>query len=91
MNIDIDKVAHLARLALTPAEAALLGAQLGRVLDYVTELQGVDTTGVEPTSHAVPLETPLRPDVAAPHLPRAEALANAPEHDDEAFIVPRVV
>ncbi len=91
MNIDIEHVARLARLALNEDEAARLGGQLGRVLDYVAQLDELDTEAVPPTTHVLPVTTPLRADAVGDHLDRGEALSQAPAHDGHAFAVPRVV
>ncbi len=89
--IDIGKVAQLARLALTEDEADRFARQLTDILRYVATLDELDTDGVPPTSHAVPIPVPMRADEAAEPLPRELALANAPDTDGEAFVVPRVL
>ncbi|NUN15811.1 MAG: Asp-tRNA(Asn)/Glu-tRNA(Gln) amidotransferase subunit GatC [Myxococcales bacterium] len=94
MKIDADEVrriAALSRLALTGAEVERFATQLSSILDYVSKLNELPTEGVEPTSHVMPLSTPLRDDVAARPLTREAALANGPSHDEFAFIVPRVI
>lgn len=91
MHIDIRHVARLARLELTDAEADRLGAQLDHILDYVAQLDELDTADVPPTTHAVALPPASRDDRVTGRLDRAEALAAAPEHDGRAFSVPRVV
>ncbi len=91
MDIDIQHVATLARLELSDAEAARLGGQLGRILDYVAQLDALDTDDVPPTTHVLPVTTPFRVDAVDAHLDRDEALSQAPEHDGQAFAVPRVV
>ena len=91
MEIDIRHVARLARLELSDAEAERLGAQLGQILDYVAQLDALDPAAVPPTTHVLPVATPWRDDVVTARLDRAEALAAAPEHDGQAFTVPRVV
>ena len=89
---DVERIAELARLELTPDEVTLFTRQLAEILDYVEEIRGLDTSGVEPTSHAInrPYE---RPDVPVPSLERLEALANAPDAALETglFKVPRVI
>lgn len=93
MRITPDEVrttAAMARLALTPAEQDRLADELSRILDYAAQLQEVDVSGVPPTTHAVPLPCPLRPDRIGPHLPTAEALAAAPAQEDGFFAVPAV-
>ncbi|GMV43312.1 MAG: glutamyl-tRNA(Gln) amidotransferase subunit C [Myxococcales bacterium] len=94
MKIDEDEVrriARLAHLALDPAEVERLAGQLDAILAYVDQLDRLDTHGVEPTTHAVPVAQPLRPDEPRPSLTRKQALHNARERDEFTFIVPRVV
>ena len=89
---DVKRIADLARLALTSEELALFTQQLSDILVYVEQIQSLDTSGVPPTSHV--LNRPVdRADELAPTLPRAEALANAPDAAPEAglFKVPRVM
>ncbi len=90
-SFDIQYVADLARVALTPEEAQRLGAQLGNILGYVEQLRAVDVSGVEPMSHAFPLVNVTRPDEVLAGLPRDEALANAPLKSNGLFIVPKIV
>jgi aspartyl-tRNA(Asn)/glutamyl-tRNA(Gln) amidotransferase subunit C len=90
-GIDVGYVAHLARLQLTPDETAKLQAQLDHILKYVDELKKVDVEGVEPMSHVLDIHTVLREDVARPSLDRDQVLANAPEHHDNHFIVPKII
>jgi aspartyl-tRNA(Asn)/glutamyl-tRNA(Gln) amidotransferase subunit C len=88
---DVEELAGLARLRLGAAEAERLRGDLARILAYVEQLQGLDTTGVEPMTHAVPLDCPLREDAAAPSFSADEALAGAPARTEDYFVVPRVV
>lgn len=89
---DVLRIAQLARLRLTADEVDLFTRQLGSILEYVEQIQELDTTGVQPTSHVInrPLD---RGDVPAPTLSKQEALANAPDAATEAglFKVPRVM
>jgi len=91
MEIDIRHVARLARLALSDAEAERLGAELGQILDYVAQLDALDTTDVPPTTHVLPVAAPWRDDAVTSRLDRGLALAAAAEHDGQAFAVPKVV
>jgi aspartyl-tRNA(Asn)/glutamyl-tRNA(Gln) amidotransferase subunit C len=91
VEIDVNYVAHLARLSLTPEETAKLGAQLGQVLGYIEKLRELDVSDVEPTAHAVPLVNVIRPDRVRPSLPHDEALQNAPAHANGLFLVPKIV
>ena len=81
-------VARLSRLRLNDEEIDTLTVELSTVLDHVDKLAEVDTEGVDPTSHVVPLENVLRPDVARPGLEREVALSQAPDSHDGAFRVP---
>ena len=89
--MDIDTVARLTRIALTPEEARRYAGDLDRVLAFMATLDEIDLSAVAPTRHVVPIDTPLRDDVVGDTLAQAEALANAPSQDGEAFVVPKVV
>ena len=84
-------VAHLARLELDEAAIEKFSGQIGTVLAYVDQLQGVETEGVKPTSHAISLTNAFREDKERIHLETKKALANAPEKEDGSFVVPKVV
>ena len=90
-RIDIEHVAHLARLELTDVEKTKFAAQLKGMLTYVAKLGEVDVTGVEPTAHAVPLTNVLRPDESRPSIDQALILKNAPEIARGLFIMPKIV
>ncbi len=87
----IEHVASLARLELSADEAEAMTRDLGRILEYVETLEGLDTDGIEPTSHAIPLDTPVRADEPAPPMDPDAALSNAPDRDGDAFVVPKVL
>jgi aspartyl-tRNA(Asn)/glutamyl-tRNA(Gln) amidotransferase subunit C len=91
VEIDIDHVARLARLALTDEEKARMKAQLGVILEHAARVQEVAADDVAPTAHAVPRANVFRPDVPEPGLTHEEALANAPEVEAGRFKVPRIV
>jgi len=88
---DVEKVSLLARLQLSPAELDTLTAQLGAIVGYVEQLSELNTDAVEPMAHALELANVFRADELAPSLPRSAALANAPHHDDEFYLVPAVL
>jgi len=90
-DLNIDHVAHLARLALTAEEKAKFSAQLGDVLTYIEQLKKVDVSGVEPTAHAYPVYNVWADDVAQPGLPVEAALKNAPAQRNHMIVVPKVV
>ena len=91
MDIDIHSIASLARLELSDEETRRLGSQLGAILEYVKQLDELATDDIEATSHVVDLNTPCRADEVGEHLASEAALMNAPERDDDSFIVPQVV
>jgi aspartyl-tRNA(Asn)/glutamyl-tRNA(Gln) amidotransferase subunit C len=90
---EVARIAHLARLSLTPAELDLFSRQLAGILAYAEQLRQVDTDGVAPTSHPLDITAALREDEVRASLPRDEALRGAPEADSAAglFKVPRVL
>ena len=88
---EVQEIAQLARLRLGEAEVTRMAGELDAILGYIEELRQVDTTGVEPMTHAVPFACPQRPDEIGPMLPPDQALANAPVRDGNFFQVPRIV
>ncbi|MGA2747530.1 MAG: Asp-tRNA(Asn)/Glu-tRNA(Gln) amidotransferase subunit GatC [Verrucomicrobiota bacterium] len=90
-NFDVKYVAHLARIALSPAEEEKFGAQLSNILGYIEKLNQLDVSQIEPTAHAVPLVNVFRADEIRPSLPTEEALRNAPAKANGLFIVPKIV
>ena len=87
----VEHVALLARLRLTEDEKARFTTQLNSILEHFEQLQQIDTTEVEPMSHAVPMSNVLREDEVKPSLAPEEALRNAPDSDGDCFRVPRVI
>lgn len=90
-DLDIDHLARLARLDLTPAEKAAFSAQLAEVLSHIERLEQVDVSGVEPMAHAFPVHNVWAEDVAEPGLPVEDALRNAPAKRGQMIVVPKVV
>ena len=88
---DVEHVARLARLELSAAEKERMRKELDGILSYIDKLRAVDTRGVEPTSHAVPLTNVMRDDTEVASLPRDEMLANAPDRHGELFRVPKII
>jgi aspartyl-tRNA(Asn)/glutamyl-tRNA(Gln) amidotransferase subunit C len=88
---EVREIAALARLRLDEAEIARLTSELDGILGYIDTVQGLDTTNVEPMTHAVPFDCPMRPDEPQPSLTIDEALQNAPRRRDNVFEVPRIV
>jgi aspartyl-tRNA(Asn)/glutamyl-tRNA(Gln) amidotransferase subunit C len=88
---DVVHVARLARLDVTPLEVELFAEQLSAVLDHAADVAALDTAGVPPTAHPLPLTNVLREDLPGPSLDRAEVLAAAPKSEQDRFAVPRIL
>ena len=88
---DVAKVALLARLRLSDDELSVMTQQLAQIVEYVEQLNELDTDDVEPMAHAVELSNVFAADELLASLPRDEALANAPKRDDECYRVPAVL
>jgi aspartyl-tRNA(Asn)/glutamyl-tRNA(Gln) amidotransferase subunit C len=91
MKIDIEKVARLARLELSEEEKETFGNQMEQILTYMEQLNRFDTSGVEPTSHAIPIYNVFRDDEVKPSFPHEEVLAIAPDEEEGHFKVPRII
>ena len=94
MSVDratVHRIAHLARIAVTEEEAARLEKELSGILDWVKQLEEVDTSGVEPMTRVVPMTLKKRPDVVTEGDIADEIVANAPQREDHFFVVPKVV
>ena len=87
----IQRVAQLARIALPEAEAASVLERLNRVLGMIDRLQAVDTSGIEPMSHALDVVQPLRADAVTEPDQRAALQAGAPAVEDGLYLVPKVI
>ena len=90
MPLSREEVLHIAtlcRIALTDEEVEVFRRQLSHILEQFEVLKGVDTEGVPPTSHAVPLESVMRDDEPGPSFPREEVLRNAPRREEDFFKV----
>ena len=91
VEIDIAKVAKLARLDLTAEELAQYGAQLGDILEHAERVQALPTEGVVPTSHPLPMTNAFRDDHVTASLDRDEVLAAAPDAEGPYFRVPKIL
>ncbi|MDO8964321.1 MAG: Asp-tRNA(Asn)/Glu-tRNA(Gln) amidotransferase subunit GatC [Coriobacteriia bacterium] len=92
MSISEEQVRHvakLARLGLTDEQIVRLGVELNGILEQVDALQSLDLDDIEPTAHAVAVTNSMRADVVRPGLSREDALRNAPEQQDGAFLIPK--
>ena len=88
---DVQKIAHLARLALTEADADQYQYSLSSVLSLVEQMQSVNTDGVEPLSNPLEMTQRLREDVVTEENRRDAFLANAPQAEAGLFLVPKVI
>lgn len=88
---DVDKVAQLARLAITTTEREVFAKQLSQILTHVVTLNQYETVGIEPMTTVTGHVNVFRDDVVRPSLPVDKALANAPERDADGFGVPRII
>ncbi len=88
---EVEKVSLLARLSLSEAEIDQLARQLGEVIEYIALLGEVDTTHVAPLAHPLELQNVFRDDCPCDSLPCEQAMANAPAHDGQCYLVPAVL
>lgn len=90
-DAEVEKIAHLARIDIDPADVAGYGRNLGDILDYVARMDSVDTTGVEPMAHPLDAVQRLRDDVVSEDNRREEFQAIAPLTENGFYLVPRVI
>jgi aspartyl-tRNA(Asn)/glutamyl-tRNA(Gln) amidotransferase subunit C len=88
---EVQRIALLARLRLTGEEESLLTEQLTKILEYITVLQRLDTTGIEPMAHALDIVNAMRDDCVANEPDTEALLANAPATDGNFFQVPKII
>lgn len=94
MRITADEaahVAHLARLSFSQEELQLYTGHLNAILEYVAQLQKVDTNGVEPMWHPLAISNVFREDEPVSSLSNEAALTNAPQKTEDAFVVPKII
>ena len=87
----VRKVARLSRLELTEAEVAEFAGQLSAILGYVEKMNELDTEGVEPLAHCLPMSNCFRDDCVKDSLGTEKTLENAPQRQDEFFKVPKIL
>lgn len=88
---DVEHAARLARLGLTEEEKKIFTEQLSNILDYANTINKLDTKGIEPTSHAIPMKNIFRDDKAIPCKDTDSIIKNAPEEEEGMFKVPRIL
>jgi aspartyl-tRNA(Asn)/glutamyl-tRNA(Gln) amidotransferase subunit C len=87
---EVRHIAHLARLRLTADEESRFRTQLSAILEYAARLRSVETSSILPTASVLPLDAPLRQDLARPSSTAPLLIANAPEAADSMFRIPPV-
>ena len=87
----VEHVANLARLRFNEEEKQKLAGQLGAILEYIEQLNRLNTDDVPPTSHAIPVKNVVREDVIRKSFTQEEALANAPSGVNGLFEVPKII
>lgn len=87
----VDKIAHLARLELTAEEAGNMITDMNKILGFMDKLNEIDTTGIEPLVYMTDEVNSFREDVVKQTITHQEALLNAPKHDDDFFLVAKVI
>ena len=87
----VEYIALLSRLKISDGEKEKLREELGGIIGYMDALKNIDTEGIEPMSHTFPVKNVMREDRAVQLFERSELLKNAPEHDEESFLVPKTV
>lgn len=88
---EVEHVAKLARLELSKKEKEVFTEQLNNILTYMEKLNELDTTGVEPTSHVLPIRNVFKDDKIGVSLQREKALSNAPDRTEEFYRVPKII
>lgn len=88
---EIEYISTLARLNLTEEEKKLFSSQLGSILDYIEQLNKLDTETIEPTSHVISLNNVMREDTLGISLSVEEALKNCPSHTEKFYRVPKII
>jgi len=91
MKVDIEKVARLARLRLSEEEKKTFAIQLEQILGHMEQLNRLDTSGVEPTSHAIPVFNAFREDETKPSYPKEDVMEIAPSEEEGFFRVARII
>lgn len=94
MSVDettVRRIAHLARIAVTDEEVSPLKGELNAILAFVEQLSAVDVDGVEPMTSVTPMRMKKRADVVNDGGRASDVVANAPETEDNYFLVPKVV
>ena len=90
-SLDIERIAHLARIRVTPADVLDVQAKLDGIFKLIDEMQAVNTLGIEPMSHGLDMVLRLRDDVVTETNHREKYQKNAPQAAEGYFLVPKVI
>jgi aspartyl-tRNA(Asn)/glutamyl-tRNA(Gln) amidotransferase subunit C len=90
-KFNIDNIAQLARLKLTDAEKERLGKHLEQIIEYIDQLNRLDTENVEPTSHVLPIHNVFREDEVSQSGATPDYLAGSPSHQKDHYEVPKII
>lgn len=88
---DVKHIARLSRLSMSDSEIEIFSGQLSSIIEYVEQLNSLDTGNIEPTSHLIPLKNVMRDDIPAASLPVEDALRNAPDSTEKFYSVPKII
>ena len=88
---EVEDIALLARLGLSEDELERMTRELGAILGYIEKLRALDTQGIEPTTHAVPMDCPRREDAVGGQLATEDALRGAPQREGDLYGVPKII
>ena len=89
--MEISHVASLARLKLADSEKELFSKQVDSIISYIDKLNELDTSGIKPTAHVLPISNVFREDELKSSLPRDKALQNSPVNDESFYRVPKII
>ncbi|MGO9614300.1 MAG: Asp-tRNA(Asn)/Glu-tRNA(Gln) amidotransferase subunit GatC [Dissulfurispiraceae bacterium] len=84
-------IAQLSKLSLSEEEIDIFSNQLSTIMEYMEQLNGLNTGGIDPTSHVIPLQNVMRDDELVPSLQQDDALKNAPDTSRRFYRVPRII
>ncbi len=88
---EVKNIASLSRIHLKDAEAGILSQDLEKILDYINKLEQLELSGIDPTTHVLPLKNVFRKDAVIPSLKQEQALSFSIEQKDGAFKVPKII
>lgn len=88
---DVKHIARLSRLFLSDKEIDIFSGQLSSIIEYVEQLNSLDTGNIKPTSHVIPLNNVMRDDIPAASLSAEDALKNAPDSTEKFYRVPKII